>query len=332
MSGFNDIVGQEHIKQHLRRALETGQVGHAYIISGERSSGKDFVAKTFARALNCERSSVEPCEECSSCKRALAGSHPDIIRVIHDKPNVISVDDIRIQVSGTMHIKPMGEGRKVYIIEDAEKMNESAQNALLKTLEEPPAYATILLLTQNEGQLLQTIRSRCVALQMMPVENKLMRKYLMENMKVTDYVADMCIAFARGNLGRARMLASTEEFDHIRNEAVSLLKNIHRMEIDDLLKSVKTFSEYKVDIDEFFDILTMWYRDVLLYKATIDVGSMTFKEEISEIRRQSDVASYEGLEHIIDAISNAKKRIRANVNFEMAMELLLLTIRDEMYV
>lgn len=330
MSGFNEIIGQQHIKDHLKKAIETGQVSHAYILSGEKGCGKDFVAKIFARTLCCEAGESEPCEQCHSCKMALAASHPDIIRLVHDKPNVISVDDIRTQINGTAHIKPVGNGRKVYIIEDAEKMNENAQNALLKTLEEPPVYVTIILLTKNDQMLLQTIRSRCVQLQMMPVENKLMRKYLMEQMKVTDYVADMCIAFARGNLGRAKMLAGTEEFDHIRQDTIALVKNIHKMDIDELIKTIKQFNEYKVDLDEMFDILTIWYRDVLLYKATLDVGNLTFKEETSEISRQSNRTTYEGLENIIGAIANTKKRIKANVNFELAMELLLLAIRDEM--
>jgi len=330
MSGFNEIIGQQHIKDHLKKAIETGQVSHAYILSGEKGCGKDFVAKIFARTLCCESGESEPCEQCHSCKMALAASHPDIIRLVHDKPNVISVDDIRTQINGTAHIKPLGNGRKVYIIEDAEKMNENAQNALLKTLEEPPAYVTIILLTKNDQMLLQTIRSRCVQLQMMPVENKLMRKYLMEQMKVTDYVADMCIAFARGNLGRAKMLAGTEEFDHIRQDTIALVKNIHKMDIDELIKTIKQFNEYKVDLDEMFDILTIWYRDVLLYKATLDVGSLTFKEETKEIKDQSNRTTYEGLEKIIDAIANTKRRIKANVNFELAMELLLLAIRDEM--
>lgn len=328
MSGFNDIIGQEPIKEHFRKAIESGQLGHAYIINGERGSGKEFVAKLFARAVLCESSKSEPCDECHSCKMAISGSNPDIIRLTHEKPNVITVDDIRTQIISDVQIKPYGDGKKIYIINDAEKMNQAAQNALLKTLEEPPAYVIIMLLTTNSQMLLPTIISRCIQLNMKPVENRQMRKYLTEQMKVSDYQADMCIAFARGNLGRAKMLAGSEDFEDIKNESVAVLKNIKNMSIDEIMKSVKKFAEFKVDIDDFFDILTIWYRDVLLYKATQSVGDMTFKEELKSIKNQADQSSYEGIETIINAIESAKARINANVNFELVIELLLLNIRE----
>lgn len=330
MSGFDKIIGQDLIKEHFINAIKQDKISHAYIINGERGSGKEFIAKTFAKAVNCEAEDMShrPCNECHSCKQADSGSSPDIKKLVHEKPNVISVDDIRQQINADVVIKPYGNGRKLYIINDAEKMNPQAQNALLKTLEEPPAYVTILLLTTNADMLLPTIRSRCVLLDMKPVENKLMRKYLMEQLSITDYQADICIAFARGNVGRAKMLASSEDFDNIKQEAVAVLKNIRGMEIDELSKAIKGFSEFKVDIDDFFDILMIWYRDVLLYKATMDVGDLTFKDELRAIKEQAGQMTYEGIETVIKAIESAKSRIRANVNFDLALELLLLTIRE----
>lgn len=328
MAGFNNIIGQDLIKKHFQSAIEADQVGHAYIISGERGSGKEFIAKVFAQTLQCEEGKTEPCEKCHSCVQALNGNHPDIIRLTHEKPNVITVDDIRSQINNDVMTKPYSAKRKIYIINDAEKMNPQAQNALLKTLEEPPAYVLIILLTTNAEMLLPTIRSRCVLLNMKPVENRLMRKYLMENMEITDYMADICIAFARGNLGRAKMLASSEDFDNIKYEAVTLLKNIRDMEIDGLMKSIKGFSEFKLDMEDFFDILTIWYRDILMYKATREIGDLTFKDELSYIRKQADGSTYEGIETIIKSIESAKARIKANVNFELTMELMLLTIRE----
>ncbi len=161
MAGFQDIYGQEQIKEHLQNALSTGKVSHAYILNGEKSSGKEFIAKVFAMALQCEEDGKEPCQKCHSCRQALSGNHPDIIRVIHEKPNTISVDDIRTQVNGDVAIKPYSGKYKVYILSEAEKMTAQAQNALLKTLEEPPEYAVIMLLTSNVNALLPPIVSRC---------------------------------------------------------------------------------------------------------------------------------------------------------------------------
>ena len=180
MAKFSDIIGQEQIKEHLQNALEAGKISHAYIINGEKSSGKEFIARVFSMALQCEKGGTEPCQECHSCKQALTDNQPDIIRVTHEKPNTISVDDIRAQVNNDVAIKPYSSPYKVYIIQDAEKMTVQAQNAILKTLEEPPAYAVILLLTTNVNALLPTILSRCVVLNMKPVADDLIRKYLIK--------------------------------------------------------------------------------------------------------------------------------------------------------
>ena len=167
MAEFRDIIGQEQLKEHLQGAIERNKVSHAYIINGERNSGKEFIAKVFAMALECtDRKDGEPCQVCHSCKQALSGNHPDIIFVSHEKPNVIGVDDIRTQINGDVAIKPYSSPKKIYIMNEGEKMTVQAQNALLKTIEEPPKYVVILLLTENAELLLPTINSRCVMLKL----------------------------------------------------------------------------------------------------------------------------------------------------------------------
>jgi DNA polymerase-3 subunit delta' len=328
MAKFTDIIGQEQIKEHLQNALAAKKISHAYIINGEKSSGKEFIAKVFAMALQCERGDTEPCQECHSCKQALSGNQPDIIRVTHDKPNTISVDDIRGQINGDVAIKPYSSPYKVYIVNEAEKMTQQAQNALLKTLEEPPEYAVILLLTTNVNALLPTILSRCVVLNMKPVADAKVRKFLMEELRVPDYKADVCVAFARGNVGKAKALASSEDFENIKNEALSLLKYIHDMELHEMVAAIKKISEYKLEINDYFDIMAIWYRDVLLFKATKDANHLVFREELGALRKCAQRSSYEGIETVIRALDAAKQRLEANVNFELVMELLFLTIQE----
>ncbi len=329
MSRFVDIVGQEQIKEHLQNAVRMNKVSHAYIINGERSSGKEFIAKTFAMALQCEnRQDTEPCQECRSCRQALSGNQPDIIFITHEKPGTISVDDIRSQINGDIAIKPYSSPRKIYIMNEGEKMTIQAQNALLKTLEEPPEYAVILILTTNVDSLLPTILSRCVVLNMKPASDAQVKQFLMENMQIPDYKADICTAFARGNLGKARMLAGSEEFDKVKEEAITLLKYINEMEISEIVTAIKKINEYKFDVNDYLDILSVWYRDVLLFKATHDVNHLIFREEIQYIRRVADRSTYEGIELIIDALEKSKQRLNANVNFDLTMELLLLTIKE----
>ena len=328
MAKFTDIIGQEQIKEHLRNAISTGKVSHAYIINGERSSGKEFIARVFAMALQCEKGSVEPCEECHSCRQALSGNQPDILYVSHEKPNTIGVEDIREQINGDIGVKPYSSRYKIYIMNEGEKMTVQAQNALLKTLEEPPEYAVILILTTQVEALLPTILSRCVVLNMKPVPDELVKKYLMEELKVPDYKANICVAFARGNIGKAKLLAASEEFEKVKDEAVTLVKYINDMEISDIVKAIKKISEYKFDVNDYLDILSVWYRDVLLFKATKDINSLIFKEEIQQIMRVSDRSTYEGIETIVNALQQAKRRLEANVNFDLTMELLLLTIKE----
>lgn len=328
MAGFQDIIGQEQIKEHLQNALSTGKISHAYIINGEKSSGKEFIAKIFAMALQCEQEGVEPCNECRSCKQALSKNQPDIIYVSHEKPNTISVDDIRAQVNNDVAIKPYSSKYKVYIINEAEKMTPQAQNAILKTLEEPPAYAVILLLVSNMNSLLPTILSRCVTLNMKPVRDELIRKFLMEELQVPDYKANVCVGFARGNVGKAKLLASSEEFENIKAEALSLLKYIKEMEMQEIVAAIKKINEYKLEIQDYFDIIAIWYRDVLLFKATMDANQLIFRDEIQTLRKIAARCSYEGIEKVIQALSTAKKRMEANVNFDLLMELLLLEIQE----
>ena len=207
-------------------------------------------------------------------------------------------------------------------------MTVQAQNALLKTLEEPPAYGVILLLTANADALLPTIASRCVRLDMKPVRDDVVRKYLMEELKVPDYKANVCVAFARGNIGRAKLLASSEDFDKVKEEAVTLLKYIHELEISEIVAAIKRIGEYKLDVTDYLDLFTIWFRDVLLFKATNDANHLIFKEEIKYIRKEADRTSYEGLETILDALEKAKRRISANVNLDLTMQLLCMTIQE----
>ena len=328
MGSFKDVVGHKDIINYIRNAVSNDKVSHAYILNGERGSGKKLLANLFAMSLLCEEGGPDPCNQCHSCKQAESGNHPDIIRVTQEKPNSISVDDIRTQVNHTVDIKPYQGPYKVYIIPQADLMTVQAQNALLKTIEEPPEYAVFLLLTENAEMLLPTINSRCVMLKLRNIKDTLIKKYLMEKLQIPDYKADMCAAFAQGNMGRAIMLANSEHFNEIREEAVQLLKYIHEMELSEIVTAVKNITVYKLEITDYLDIIMIWYRDVLLYKATKEIDKVVFKDQIPFIKEQAKKSSYEGIELILKSIENAKARLKANVNFDLVMELLFLTIKE----
>ena len=185
-----------------------------------------------------------------------------------------------------------------------------------------------MLLTENADTLLPTIASRCVMLKLRNIKDTLIKKYLMETMEVPDYKADMCTAFAQGNMGRAILLANSEYFNEVREEAVQLLKYIQEMELSEIVEAVKRITSDKLEINDYLDIIMVWYRDVLLYKATKDMDKVVFKDQIKYIKEQARKSSYEGVELILNSLEKAKTRLKANVNFELAMELLFLTIKE----
>ena len=329
MMGFNNIIGHEEIIRHLKNAIETGKVSHSYIFTGEPGSGKKLLAGTFAATLQCEAGGTEPCQKCDSCKKAVGKSHPDIIMVEHEKPGTITIDEIRDQVIHDVDIRPYYSPYKIYIIADADLMTPQAQNALLKTIEEPPEYAVILLLTSNIGALLPTIQSRSVRLDLKVVDDGLVKKYLMEHLHVPDYQAEIDASFAQGSIGRAKEAATSQEFADMTQSALKILKYANTMEVYELSDAIKELSSEKQNINDYLDIFQFWFRDVLMFKATREIDNLVFKQEINFIREQASQRSYENLEKILDSIQKTKVRLKANVNFELALELLFLTIREK---
>ena len=247
-------------------------------------------------------------------------------------------------------IKPYCSPYKIYIIPDAEMMTVQAQNAILKTIEEPPEYAVIMLLTENAeallptirsrcvmillltnniGGLLPTIQSRCVRLDLKVVDGGLVKKYLMEHLQVPDYQAEIDASYAQGSIGKAKEAATSQEFAEMTQNALRILKYANTMEVYELSDAIKSLSEDKQNINDYLDIFQFWFRDVLMFKATREIDNLVFKQEINFIREQASERSYENIEKILEALEKTKVRLRANVNLELALELLFLTIREK---
>ncbi len=328
ITGFHDILGNDMIKEHFRKAIENNKVSHAYILSGEEGMGRRSLADAFAMTLLCEQGGTEPCMVCHSCKQVLAGTHPDLIYVTHSKPGSIGVDDVREQIGDTIMIRPYSSPYKIYIVEDAEKMTTQAQNALLKTIEEPPSYAVLILITTNEEVFLPTILSRCVTLSLKPLQDSMIKDYLKETLGTSEKEAEIATAFARGNLGRAIRLADSGEFKELYQKVMTLLRNIDTMDIAALLDSIKEMRDANFDINEVLDMLQLWYRDVLMYKVTKDMNLLIFRDEYRLINGMAETIDYAGLEKILSAIDSARARLAANVNMELVMELLLLMMKN----
>ena len=324
---FQDVIGQGKITRHLQDAIRMQKVSHAYLMQGESGSGKKMLANIFAKTLQCEEQGIEPCGKCKSCKQADSYNHPDICYVKHEKAT-IGVDDIRVQLNNDILIKPYSSPYKIYIIEDAEKMTEQAQNAMLKTIEEPPKYAVIILLTVNAKLLLPTILSRCLLLNIRPVARKLVVTLLKEKHGIAGYMAEIAADFADGVPGKAISYAQSSEFVSQKEDVLKVLRRLDYMPADELYKKVKDWAEKKQELPDIFSLMNLWFRDILVMKSTNGAGRFVFREEETELVRQAELLSYYHLQQCLEAMETIQQRISANVNLEVSLELLLYTIKD----
>lgn len=339
MAELNEILGNERIKVHFITAVRHKKISHAYIMEGDKGSGKKMLAEAFAKILQCEgreaTGSVEACGKCESCIQMEHHDHPDVIWVSHEKPSVISVGEIREQIVNTVDIMPYKGPYKIYIVDEAEKMNAAAQNAILKTIEEPPEYAVIFLLTTNRGAFLDTILSRCILLATRPVSGTAVEKYLVEKCGISREEAEFAAGFSLGNIGKAEAIVSSEEFRDLKDLTLSILRYIHEIESYEIADKVKEYKKYKNRIDDFFDIFLMWFRDIMLLKADNSVNveaakkKIIFKNEYAYLKKQVDKLDLEAIDYIIGRIHRARVRIKSNVNFDATLELLIVEARRE---
>ena len=263
MFSFSEIVGHEQIKEHMQAAIRDKKPFHAYLFQGEEGVGKEALARTFAAGLQCQSESADkPCKECVSCRQMESGNQPDVIWVTREKAS-LGVDEIREQLCNTMDIKPFSSPYKIYLVPEAEKMTEAAQNALLKTIEEPPEYGIVILMTSNISALLPTIQSRCLTMEFRPLSTAVVESYVKEHCQVPDYQARASAAFAQGNLGKAMRYAKSEDFIERKDHIISLLRHVEQMDLSEMLAVIKDLGTRKDEVRDYIDLMVLWYRDVL---------------------------------------------------------------------
>ena len=217
----------------LKYQVSLGKTNHAYLFCGTRGTGKTSVAKIFAKAVNCEHPvNGSPCGECEMCRSISEGRSMNVIEI--DAASNNGVDNIR-EIREEVAYRPTEGKYKVYIIDEVHMLSIGAFNALLKTLEEPPEYAIIILLTNNVDKFLPTILSRCIVLNFKPVQPLEMIEYLEEQLGVEKAKAKFCTDFAQGNLGKAVRLAISPEYNEIKEDSIRLLRRIHEMEMEEII-------------------------------------------------------------------------------------------------
>lgn len=317
---YSEIVGQDEIKKHLKNAIKTKKISHAYLFSGEEGMGKLLMAKTFATSLVCEEGGEEMCGQCRSCHQASTGNHPDIIYFDpHDAPNNKQADYTREKIVGDVLIRPYQSPYKVYIISHAQDMSEQAQNIILKSIEEPPDYVVLIILTDKRESMLTTIRSRCVEMAFRPVRRDIIERHLMEKCELPDYRAAEAASFSFGNPGVAVKSAADEVFQARKSLVVRLLSGITDREPHEWIPFLDEMNEDAGALPEYLDLMEDWYRDLLFYKTGASEKKLCYDKEARKIVSCADKVSFSDIDDAIRGIEVSRRQLAANVDKGLIM-------------
>lgn len=298
---FENLIGNEKNKELLKAAVKDHNLVHSYLFTGPEGIGKDLFAKEFAQMILCT-GDEKPCHICKSCIEFLGESHPDFMIIKPEDGKTIKIDQVRFMQEKIAE-KPVTSEKKVYILSQSETMTREAANSLLKTLEEPPEYAVIILTTSNESKLLTTIKSRCIKIHFTPIPDEKILEYLKQHHLDSEITTNM-IKQAGGSLGK--LLKMTEEKEQY-------------LGIENLLKQIETQT-----------ITQVWSQAEVLYQAKDNIISLleymviVFDQEL----RKKDNLCYV---NAISIIEQAKQRILANANYDMTIDDLLLKLWEEMH-
>ena len=293
---FENILGNDSIKNMLKQTIISGQISHSYLMIGIPGIGKKMIAYQYAKALLC-LGEDKICDACKSCMEFDTNNHPDFYYIEPDG-NSIKIEQIR-QLQKRIQEKPIISNKKIYIIDNAYLMTKEAQNCLLKTLEEPPEFAIIILIGTNENAFLTTIKSRCMILHFNPIQNTDIKKYLEQSYEMKD-VSENILDIAQGSIGKAIYLKDKQE-EYIQLE--KLITNLTNKDLIDIYQSSEILYKSKEEINEMLD-----YINIILLK-------MAKKNYLYT--------------NCITIVENTKKRLQENANYDMCIDGMLFNIWEE---
>ncbi len=325
MYTFEEIRGNTPLVEQLRRSAASGRSSHAYLFLGGAGAGKRLIANTFAKALQCE-GEKRPCDSCKSCHAFNHGNHPDVIYFQPLKNGkTYTIEDVHEQLLETVDLKPFQYEKKIYIIEKADTLNIQSQNALLKTLEEPPAHAVFLLLAERAEAFLPTILSRVVVMKIRPLSAETIADYLMQAGHLAEE-SHILSAYAQGRIGQALELVEDEDFREMRQDILGKLEALPSMSEGDAYLLAKEFEVYKNDL-RFLDIMELWYRDLLTAKSLREEGYLIQRDKKDAIfRAAKEPAAL--LAKKAAAVRTARMRLAQNANFRLTMEVMLMDLKE----
>ncbi len=327
--GYNRIAGHEDVIGLLRLAMNREKLAHGYIFEGVSGCGKRLVARELAKALLCESGRDEGCGHCQSCLKFETQNHPDYLEIEPDGKSV-KVEQIESLQSFVM-IKPYSGARKVVVVDEAQTMTASAQNRLLKLIEEPPAYATLIFVTTQADALLPTIMSRCQVLSFSRLKPAVIETWLVETQGVEAGVARVASNFADGSISKALMLATSEVFTQTRQDAIDIIRALMKRDPLEGLLKLQKYGADKVLATSLIELMIIWYRDI---------SALSINPESAKIFSQDKRADLIGLLEktqkspwldCLDVLDQTARALNSNANTSLAMHAMALKIQEVMH-
>ena len=323
---FKDIVGQERAIKILTKSLKENKISSSYIFVGSEGTGKKLAAIEFTKAVNCLNLSKdsEACEDCQSCSEISKQCSPDL-KIIEPIKSSIKIEQIR-EMRKEIGLKPFKNRKKVYIIDKAEKMTIEASNCLLKTIEEPPYYAIIILLCSQLDSILSTIVSRCQIVNFGLISSYKIKEFLLnKNKKLEKEKAEIISKLAQGSIGRASKLLSGKEYFISREKVLDYLSAISPGKYgDDVFAKVEKIVSEIDRIEEILEMIKLWYRDILIIKNTGDQKYITNCDKLGILEEKSQIYSQETLIDILDYLEQIEEYLIKNVNKRLILERLYI--------
>lgn len=325
ITALNDIIGQDVPIRILENALRTGHIGHAYLFAGESGVGKELVARLLGRTLNCTAQGIEPCGVCQSCLLDQTDNHPDVFFVT-PSPNSIRIEQVRNLVRELAH-KPYIGPYRIAILRDADRLTLDAANALLKTLEEPPDFCCLLLLTTNPQALPTTILSRCQVLHFGRSSYGELRTYLLQEHHTSREQADQIARLAQGIPGQAVDMVKDSLWLTSR---ASALEWLHRLESGGRME-IASLAEVLVgkEPDQVIQWWMAFYRDILVLSITAKPERVINSELTEELEKRVSVLRIQTIFHRLQALQAALRQMKQNANMRLVLEVLFLHLLEE---
>ncbi len=325
---YNKIMGHTDVIEYFRKIIKSNNISHSYLLEGSEGIGKELLAKTFAKALLCEENDrIDPCHKCTSCIMMETGNNPDYFEVFSKKAS-IGVDDIREQVVERMDIKPYRSKYKIFIIAEAERMTLQAQNALLKTIEEPPAYGIVILLTKNPAKIISTVHSRCARIRALPLSTKVIQDHMQNNYGLEEWEAALYADFSGGSIGKALQMVGDGGFWDLRQKAIDYIVRLDNVDLMELYDMAGEIEKDRENLPQILDFWMIWYRDLLLYKKLEKEEYIFYKDFKNVLLDRAKKLTYNRISDNFDAIIKAKEQIDKNINVMLIIENLLLDIKE----